>query len=861
MASIRLLFFLCILTGLAACSADALAQTDEPSAEGLEQPVSFSAKDSLVINFADSTTQSRLNGEAAVSSGETEITAPTITLGLESKRMEASSLRQDSGRVQLPTFTQGSESFQGETFAYNLRTQKGRIVEAQTAFEDGQVGGEVIKQPSDSVIYVKGATYTTCPCKDDPQYHLRANKMKILNKKWIFTGPIHLRLYNIPLPVWLPFGFLPAQATRRSGFLPPSYGEDQRGFFLRNWGWYWAINPYMDFQVQFGIWTKGSWQIAPRFRYRKRYRYSGNLSVDWIRNRRGEQADPTFTVVDTRSLRWNHNQTINPSTRFSADVNLSSRGYLRTISRDYDDRVRQNVQSSINLNKRWSDQGRSLSLTARQSQHLADGRATLMLPSLSFSQQQRRPFQHETPRPGGTRWYEKISYSYRSRASNRYEFDPRSDTTAAGVSWWNGLLSAQKYRQATGDRQRFNFQATHDLPVSASFSLNRVPFLGRIPLNLSPRFDYSEEWFIRTNRRTGVDSTNTVRRETVPGFFAFRHFNSSISANTEFYGIFPWRVGQFNGFRHVVRPSWSYTYRPDYSTDFWGYYRSYINEQGLRQEYPIVPGVPRGKQQALSFNLTNVFQGKYVSTDTTGQQHDRTIQLLTLDLNTSYNFAADSLRFSPIRLNARTRILDRFDINANASLSPYASGPNGRPISRFAWQNGNGLARLTSFRLSARTSLQGQLNMASPSPSPAGPPPPRSTAPSSFGAAGRRYGSSQSSNNRWSLNLSGHYSYSNRGSRSQQRAVLNTQFSLPITSSISVRGNTGYDFVENEVVTTSLNIHRELRCWTMGLSWVPFGRGQSFQFSIQVKSGKLRDILQLSIPQSDIQNRFGQLAR
>ena len=368
------------------------ADTSGPGGNQLDQPVDFSARDSLVLRFEEGGTRAVLHGEAVVTYEENELGAYRISLSLDENRMQARGLRADTGWVGRPTFTRGQESFSGDSLAFNLQTNLGRIVEARTSFQDGWIGGETIKQAEDSVLYIDDAMYSTCSLQMDPHYHLEADRMKVVNQNSIYTGPIHLELYNIPLPIWLPFGFLPATSTRRSGILPPSYGEDQRGFFLRDWGYYWAMNPYMDFQVRFGLWTKGSWQVNPQFRYAKRYEYNGSLSLDWVRNKRGEERDPTFQVVDSRSFRWNHDQTINPTTALSADVTLSSRGYLRTVSENYDDRVRQSISSTVNFSKRWREAGRSTSVSLRQNQVLAEGNVDLTLPNISFRQQSRRPF-------------------------------------------------------------------------------------------------------------------------------------------------------------------------------------------------------------------------------------------------------------------------------------------------------------------------------------------------------------------------------------------------------------------------------------------------------------------------------------
>lgn len=858
------------------------------SPEQLEEPVEFSAEDSLVLRFDGDGNRAVLTGQSAVSYQQNRLEAHRIELSMSENVMGARGVRTDTGWVGRPTFSRDQESFSGDSLAFNLQTNRGRIVEARTSFQDGWIGGRVIKRDVDSVLYVDGAMYSTCPLRDDPHYHLEAGRMKVVNQRWIFTGPLHLELYNIPLPIWLPFGFLPAQATRRSGILPPSYGEDERGFFLRDWGYYWALNPYMDFQVQFGLWSKGSWQINPRFRYSKRYEYDGSINLDWVRNKRGEELDPDYRVVDSRSFRWNHNQTVNPTTNLSANVDLSSRGYLRTVSEQYDDRVRQSVSSTMSLSKRWPDAGRSLSLSLRQNQVLAQGSASLTMPSLSFSQQSRRPFRSEQPTPGGPSWYERITYSYRGRVTNRYDFDPLSaeelreagDSAAADIGWWDGLRSADAHRRATGESERFDFQATHEVPVSASFSTREVPLIGwQLPLNLSPRISYSEEWHLRTRRRGLDPAGNRVVTESVPGFFSFRELSTGVSANTEFFGVFPWRVGRFDGFRHVVRPSWSLSYQPDYSSDFWGYYRSYEDTSGVRRTYPIVPGIPSGTRQTLSFNLTNVFQTRLLQPDTaaSSQGSSRTIQLFTLDLNTSYNFAADSLRLAPISLSGRTRILDLLDLNASATFNPYVTDARGRVIDRFQWSEGIFPARLTQLRISTSTRFSGSTGgddgtgaagttgMTGPgSPGPTGPGPagggglntgPPPPGPGGAGPQTSGFGGG----GRWSLALNGNYSYSRRGDRTDQRAVLNTRFQLPITSSMSVQGNTGFDFVDRELVSTSIQLQRDLHCWQMSLYWVPIGRGQTFRFTLRVKSGHLADLLKLQVPQSGVRDRFSLL--
>ncbi|MFQ5572285.1 MAG: putative LPS assembly protein LptD, partial [Rhodothermales bacterium] len=361
----------------------------------LDKPIQFSGTDSLILRFDDTVgDEGRLVGNVSVTYGDATLAAHAINILFDIDELRAEGLPSDTGVVGMPHFRQGSEDFTGSSFAYNMRTGRGRVVGARTSYEDGFIRAQVAKVLEDSTLNILHGQYTTCNCAPDetPSYSLRSNKMKAVDQKWIYTGPIQLFIYNIPTPLWLPFGFLPAQEGRRSGILPPEYGEDQRGFYLRNMGYYWAINDYMDLQARVGVWTKGSWQVNPTFRYSLRDRFSGNLSVDYIHERNGERDDPDVLIRNSVNVRWNHNQTLNPTARISANVNLaSSSSYFRNVSDQYDDNVRQSIGSTIQYNKRWQASGRSLSLNLRQNQVLATGVVNMTLPELSFSQRSMKP--------------------------------------------------------------------------------------------------------------------------------------------------------------------------------------------------------------------------------------------------------------------------------------------------------------------------------------------------------------------------------------------------------------------------------------------------------------------------------------
>ena len=870
------------------------------SDSGLDKPVEFTATDSLVLRFDDEAgDRGRLIGNATVTYGEAKLEAYTIDILFDEEELRAEGLPSDTGLVGAPLFTQTSETFAGTSFAYNMGTSRGRVVGARTQFEEGFIRAGVAKVREDSTIFIRNGLYTTCNCgpEETPSYSMRSRRMKVVNQKWVYTGPIQLYIYNIPTPIWLPFGFLPYQEGRRSGLLAPEYGEDQRGFYLRNWGYYWAINDYTDLQMRVGLWTKGSWQVNPSFRYNRRDRYSGGISVDYLREQSGEKDDPDLIVRNNISLRWSHNQTLNPTARITANVNLTSSSYLKTVSDQYNDNVRQSVGSSIQYNKRWQG-GRSLSLNLRQNQILSTGTTDLTLPELSFSQSTKTPFKREGGGSRNERWFERIQYSYNGRMSNRYNFQPLNDdqliamgdTTADGspidIAWYEALFDQQKYEQATGrDDSRIDFRATHRVPISAPFAINRLPGLGTFRLNVSPNFSYTEEWYLETERQQ-IDTTGSTLRENESGFFALRQFNTGVTANTTFYGIFPVRAGAYQGVRHTVRPRIGFTYKPDFSADFWGYSRPLLDADGApvvdtlstgeveTRRYNIVSGVRGGLQQAISFGIDNTFETKRVLADSTGEEQSRVLKLFNVNLSSSYNFAADSLQFAPIQVSARTNILGKLNLNFTSTFSPYALSADGtRAINRYVFSLRDfKFARLTQmsirgdFRISnrrgrgrsnlGRTTTPGIGAFNTNTSSSLGLNDPFSTSP--FGSLGTTgYGEAGGAFSDWSLNVSFNYRISKQTSNLTRTATVNTGFDFNLTPSWKVRGQTGYDFEAKEIVTTTLNILKDFECWEMSFSWVPFGRFQSWGFDLHVKSGKQREFLRLRQPKSERDRGFG----
>ena len=875
--------------------------------------VQFSAQDSLVIvTPEDSADHGTLHGQAEMSHQKATLKAKTIEMNFETSVLEAYGAPSDTAAGSRPTFQRGQgqgqgQSFTGKTLSYSLRTKRGRVVTARTQRQNGYVEGNAVKVFEDSTLFVRDGTYTTCNCPpgETPSYSLRSQEMKV-DGKWVYTGPIQLFLFNIPTPLWLPFGFLPNVSGRRSGPLAPSYGQDeQKGLFLRDWGWYFAMNSYTDLQLRASVWSKGSYQVNPIFRYDKRYNYSGRLDVTYRRTRTGEAEDPDFTNRHKGQLRWRHSQNLSPTASIRGDINLvTSTDFARRNSNNYNDAVSQEVSSNLQYSKSWPGGGKNFSISANQRQQLRSGQVSMTLPSLNFSQRSFKPFDFEQA-VGEERWYEKITTSYDLSVDNSYSFRPRdpeelrergrgdlADSLEAAnvtdISWYEALVDRRKYRLATGNSKLFDFQARHQIPVSASFRINRYN------LNLSPNFRYNSDWHISTTRKfvdLNADSVKTdtvnvnanTEERTVTGFYARRELSTGISANTELYGLFPLRIGPLQGLRHRMVPSLSFNYRPNFNAPLWGRTRALRYRDGTPviddrtgepTRYDILGGNRvRGssEQRTLSFNLDNELETKYVTVDSTGETQEEKIKLLDFDLGAAYNFTADSLKLSNVDLGARTTIRD-FRISSNMTFSPYALQRTGEGAARpfrladryMAAENPLTPLRLTRFRLSLSSSFEGGGGSRGASIQPGRQSGSRAPGGGRRGQRGRSQGPSQSptapssqsrskgyldTNIPWSLSFNFNYSFRKPQKRVQnQNATLNAQFSLDVTPKWSLEGRTGYDLIQNKVATTSINLSRDLGCWVMSFSWVPFGRRQSYSFNLQVKSGRLSQLLRLNIP-------------
>ena len=927
---------------------DASAQPDRPSggsSEGVDKPVTLTSRDSLVITFSETGGDlGTLYGDSEIKYEDATLTARVVEMNFDQDQVRAYGRRRaardstgngeaasappprlqrervgnvigrpqrqketpDSLRKAPPSFKRGSEqSFTGSELSFNLATNRGRVVSARTEAQqrEGFVTGQTVKVYEDSTLFVKDGSYTTCDCEPDetPSYSLRSDQMKVKGK-WVYTGPIQMYLFEVPTPLWLPFGFLPNTQGRRSGPLPPKYGSERRGLYLKDWGWYFAMNDYMDLTIRAGVYSQGSYELRPRFRYDKRYRYSGNLEVSYIRNRIGEPEDPNPTRSREGQLRWNHSQTLSPTASLNGNVNLVTSGnYLENNAENVQDAIRRTINSQIRYQKSWPDGGRSLNLSVLQNQQLSSGTATVQLPSLSFSQRQFSPFQFgETL--NDPRWYEKIKASYSGSFDNDYSFQRNSsreetlreegDIEAANAQWYDAIFDPDLYRRATGENEPpLDPTLSHSVPLNASYQLPRFN------VNLTPRINTTSDWFLYSKRltqrteivpddpETDVDESgiNVIREpENVQGFYSQTEFSTGLSASTEVFGIFPVKVGRFEGLLHRFSPRVSANYQPNFNNPRWGQTQVLQNESGdiIRDDQTGEPlyydrrtgrVTSLGSQQlGLSFDMGNEFETKRVRVDSTGERQEERFKFLQVGLSSSYNFAAEEFNFADVRVNTRVLLSDLFTLQANFNLSPYqfeATGVGNNGEIRYQEVNVYEAAetpwsplRFTSMSL--RTDFQFSSNGAS-SPGTS----PRRSQNTRRGAAGPRSTGNAAGmadpyaayrtrtgyprfDTQWDVEVDLSYNLDKPFAEYEQRAEVAVQGGFRPTPKWRMDFRTDLNIVDAKLETTTIDVSRDLGCWVMSFSWSPIGfrGGNTYGLSLRVKQGMLSNLLRLDVP-------------
>ena len=643
-------------------------------ANGINSPVQYSAEDSLVYDAMSKT--ARLYGASTVKYENMDLASEKIHMSIDSSLVHATGVRDTTDTTGLkligtPVFTMGADKYESDTMAFNFKTKKGLISKVYTQQEDGFLQSEISKRNANGDIYLQHGRYTTCDAKH-PDFYIALSRAKVRPGKDVVFGPAYLVVADVPLPLAIPYGFFPFTKSYSSGFIMPTYGdENSRGFYLRDGGYYFAINDKMDLKLLGEIYTKGSWGLSAASNYNKRYRFNGSFYVSYQDTKTGDKGMPDFSRQKSFKIQWSHRQDskANPYSSLSASVNFATSSYERNnLNSLYNPQTltQSTRTSSVSWSTTFSSIGLSLSSTANLSQNMCDSSIAMTLPDLNISISRFYPFKRKHA-VGDEKWYEKISMSYTGHISNSINTkEDRFLHSNLIKDWRNGW--------------------NHSIPISGNFTLFNY-------LNISPSFNFTDRMYTNKVMRSWDDTRQREVCDTIYGFNNVYNYNLSISASTKMYGFYiPSRKifgDKIQAVRHVITPSVSFSYAPDFSASRYGYYKTYqkTNTDGSVDLVEYSPysgqlfGVPgKGKTGNISFDLSNNVEMKIKSDkDSTGFKKLSIIDELGLSM--SYNMAAKEKPLSDLSMRIRLKWWKNYTFNMTAVFASYAYelDANGHP--------------------------------------------------------------------------------------------------------------------------------------------------------------------------------------
>ena len=810
----------------------------------IKSPISYKCNDSMILDYPNKKVY--LYGNAEVDYEEIKIKANFVEFDYGKNEAFAIGGFVDSSEVFINKiqFFQGDEQYLADELRFNFKTQKGKSKGLITRQQDGWIHGTIVKAVNDSTLYSKSARYTTCEL-EHPHFYIEVGKAKIIQDKVIVGKPANLVIEGVRTPLVLPFGIFPTFKDRTSGLILPRWGEVRDlGFFLQDGGYYWAINDKMDLSVTGTIYTLGSWGLNGSYNYKKNYKYSGSANVAISQTKSGERRDPN-KVKDGIDFFVNWNMNVDQKKLYNSSFGVSVYAGTRTFhtnnTADQQTFLSNTYRSSISYSKWWPGKPFRLSVAANHSQTTDTRRISFKLPEINFSVARVNPFQKKVQN-STRKWYENIGFTYTLDTRNEINtFDSLLGKKETYQNMQNGML--------------------HVLPISTNFKLFKN-------VVISPSFNYREYWYLNTIRKSFIDSVDvegvktyrpTILNDTVNKFKTARDFSLSISSSWRLFGILSFKKGKLQAIRHVITPSISLSYKPDFTKEHWGFYKSVkkdtfgntllysIFEQG------IYGGPPTGKGGNINFSFGNNIQIKvYSKKDSVN--HTKKITLLdNLSFNMGYNFALDSFKFTRLSIRGNTNVVGNIlNLSFGTTLDPYYTDPNtNRRISQANIKNGEGFFRLTAFNFALNGSFTSQnlgniksgKNFVNGVSGPFGST--RNVLRNNISDLSSQNGEIDfnipwSIGYNYALDLSKSYSNGKDTSLVIQTLGLNLNFN--VTPKWKVGINTGYDFRNKDFNSTTLNVFRDLHCWQMAFNWVPLGPRQSFSIEINVKSQMLRQL-------------------
>lgn len=831
-------------------------ETVRISPDAPDEPIDYGARDSMTLNLADK--KLYLYGASTVKMTGVSLTSGISEFDWDNNLVRAAAVQDASGRyIEEAHFTDGTNEFKSREMRYNYKTNKGTILQASTIQNNLYLIGEKAKvfaaagdTTKSDIVYSKNAIFTTCD-HPEPHFGVRSRRQKIVPDKLAVIGPSNLEIMNIPTPLWLPFGFFPLKSGKQTGLLFPRNYEDSDtwGFGLRNIGWYFPISDHFDLQISGDIYLKGSYRLRTLGNYSKRYKYRGGFSLEYGNLRTEDNRAAPFRT-ETFALQFTHNQDskAHPSRTIGGTVNLQTGNAQRINYNDPTSVLNTSLRSNFTYSERFPGKPYNMSVGFVHTQNTQSRRMTINFPTVNFQTQTLYPFKRKGA-PTDQRWYEKIALTYRGEAKAELQ---TTDTTL--------------FNPETLDLIQYG--ARHK--VTANTSIKFLKFF-----NINPSANYDEVWYLETAEKffdpatiitydtvdvdgepqvIPIDTTfGTVVDSVIFGFKPLRKFNTGLSMDTKLFGTLLFKRGPLRGIRHTMTPSVGFNFTPDYTAPNWGYFKTVQQDNRFPDslmEYSVfTEGLyagdrpsQAGRQMALTYGLSNFFEAKTFSRRDSTTKNVRLIR--RLDLNGSYNFAADSLRFSPLTLNANTALFkDVVSVLFTASWDPYEINDRGQRIDRFVWDTRGKPLRFVDARVSISTALtvktiRGWFDKEAAKDQP------------DIKAMSRPATQAESF---WDLfdgfNIRYNMVIQGRGMLEKDTFFIATHTvtfngMIPITPNWDVTvGSMGYDFARKALTYPSVSIARDLHCWEMGFSWQP--TRSTYAFFLRVDPGSIFDFINI----------------
>jgi lipopolysaccharide assembly outer membrane protein LptD (OstA) len=789
-----------------------------------------------------------LYNEAELYYKDIELKAGIIIMKYDRDEIFAGRIKDSLGNYsQIPHFKQGTNDVEADSIHFNTKTKKARIWNTVTNQGEFTVFGEMTKKENDSVYFIKNARFTTSKNRLDPEYYFFSKQIKFVPGKKVVVGLTNMYIANVPTPIGLPFAFFPMSDEAESGFIVPTFGDNNtQGYFLQNGGYYFALSEHYDLAILGDYYTNGSYGLRLESSYANRYKYNGNVLMRFQNLITSERGFPDYSVNKQYNIQWTHTQDTkaSPNSRFSANVNLGSSQFFRQSINmvDVGSRLNNTMQSSINYSKTFDIQPQvNVSLTATHSQNTNTEQINMSLPTLQASMDRVFPF---APGDGPKKGIIKnINFQYNLRGENRIQ-------TTDSLFFKPGM-----FRDA-----QTGFQ--HSIPLSTNFKVFKY-------FSVSASTAYQETWVLNTTQQEYLASRDTVVKNTLRGFDSYRTYNFSSSIGTTIYGTFNFGEDKkIQAIRHVIRPSLSYSYTPSFDR----YYDTYqYNSAGAYREYSRFEGglfgAPgRTYASSIGISVNNTFEAKVRNDDETATEPKKVMLLNNLNFTTNYDMAADSLAWSPLRISAGTNLFkQKMNINFGATLDPYAIDNSGTRINTYNIDNGGSLFRLTSGNVTIGYSITSDDNKSGSNKNKDS-----QTARNGgreddlFGVGTDLSDTRKSMFNEdedndddedkssggfynaklpWDLRFAYSLTYNNTNrERKFTGNSLMVSGNIDITPKWKLGFSSGYDFVQKGVTFTQLRFERDLLSWRMDFNWVPFGENTYWGFFIGIKSSILSDI-------------------